>query len=822
MDRVMELDEENQPTSSNEPKPLMSNENKESDEDSGSDLEDDAQLTEQLKTLESELSTNPANYNVHVQFINLLRRMGELEKLRQAREAMNTLFPLTPSMWQEWAKDEASLSSGPEAVATIEKLYERGVCDYLSVSLWCEYLNYIQQCDPSVRECSPDGISKARNLFERALTAGGLHIAEGNKIWEAYREFEEAILYTIDDTDHKAKESQVQRIRSLFHRQLFVPLATLESTLLAYKAWEVDQGSPMNVESTDLDGIAAHVVTAYLKAMELYKVRVEHEEKIVLKDIPEGEKLQHFMSYLSFEKSVGDPARVQVLYERAIAEFPVSSDLWLDYLRYMDKTLKTGNVVRDVYSRASKNCPWVGELWAQYLLALERGHATEKDIFAVFERALQCTFSTVEEYLDLFLTRVDGLRRRILSITEQEAILDFSLVRETFKYASDYLSPQLKNTDSLLRLYAYWARLELNLGKDVVTARGVWENLLKVPILIVFFRFSLSSGLMLEAWKGYITWEMESGNIVEARSIYKRCYSKRFAGTGSEDICYSWLRFEREFGTLEDFDLAVLKVTPRLEELQLYKIQQELKPSAITTGQKEYPVAKNAREKRKGGSNISDQQSPAKRKKTTTQTQKKEQDRVQHQAPVIAHGDETDELKGNMQNTTNEPDKRMADYGSGRAKLYRDQCTIFISNLNFKVNLRNFFADVGGGLAYVDFSNDEHLAAAVAKNKQTLLGKRLSIARSNPKKGKKGGGEDAGRAHSSERGNDGGSAPETRGDSETAEVSHRQSEKLQNTFAVPRSMVKPLGWSDKQRKATEEGDEEPKSNDEFRKMFIKG
>ena len=41
------------------------------------------------------------------------------------------------------------------------------------------------------------------------------------------------------------------------------------------------------------------------------------------------------------------------------------------------------------------------------------------------------------------------------------------------------------------------------------------------------------------------------------------------------------------------------------------------------------------------------------------------------------------------------------------------------------------------GLAYVDFEDDEHLAAAIAKNKLMLLGKKLSIARSNPKQGKK-------------------------------------------------------------------------------------
>ena len=47
-----------------------------------------------------------------LQYIKLLRRMGDIEKLRTAREAMNELFPLSPTMWQEWTKDEASLNTG--------------------------------------------------------------------------------------------------------------------------------------------------------------------------------------------------------------------------------------------------------------------------------------------------------------------------------------------------------------------------------------------------------------------------------------------------------------------------------------------------------------------------------------------------------------------------------------------------------------------------------------------------------------------------------------------------------------------------------------
>lgn len=44
--------------------------------------------------------------------------------------------------------------------------------------------------------------------------------------------------------------------------------------------------------------------------------------------------------------------------------------------------------------------------------------------------------------------------------------------------------------------------------------------------------------------------------------------------------------------------------------------------------------------------------------------------------------------------------------------------------------------------------------------------------------------------------------------------------KGKNTFAVPRN-VRPLGWTSNKPETREEGDEKPKSNDEFRKMFMK-
>ncbi|ONI36463.1 hypothetical protein PRUPE_1G586100 [Prunus persica] len=790
-----------------------------SDSDSGSEDGDQAQKNLQLQTLEAELSTNPGNYDAHVQYIKILRQIADIEKLRQAREAMNELFPLTPSMWQDWAKDEASLSTGSDAFPAIEKLYERGVFEYLSISLWRDYLDFVQENDPSVRECSPAGILKARDLFERALTAAGLHVSEGSKLWEAYRKFEQAIFDATDETDNQARDKQIQRIRTIFHRQLSVPHVNMRSTLLDYKAWEVEQGNILNAGSSDLDGISSHVASAYKKALEMYNARVHLEEQICRQDMSDSEKLQHFMNYLKFEQSSGDPARVQMLYERAITEFPISSYLWLDYTHYLDKTLKVGSIITNVYSRAVKNCPCVGELWVRYLLSLERGHASEKEIAAVFEKSLQCIL-TLDEFLDLYLTRIDGLRRRISCPVEGESVLDYSLIRETFQNASEYFSQYLKNTDGLLRLHAYWARLELNLHKDLQAARGVWESLLKI------------CGSMLEAWQGYITMEADLGHVSEARSLYRRCYSKRFPGTGSEDICYSWLRFEREFGSLDDFDRAVQKVTPRLEELQLFRSQQESK----LTEEGENSSKKNVRDKRKQVSEIPDEHHPAKRQKDASQKPKKAHGK---DSDVLNPGEQTVEKikpKGDKPDIQNE--QRMKERVPEKTKAYADQCTAFVSNINLKANdehLRQFFSDVGGvvairllhdkfsgksrGLAYVDFSDDAHLVAAVAKNKQMLLGKKLSIARSDPKHGKKEHARGSESRESAETSN----GPRAH---QALQSSHnRGSDNVQlrgrNTFAIPRNVLA-LGQTANKPKTEEQGEDKPKSNDEFRNMFLKG
>lgn len=129
------------------------------------------------------------------------------------------------------------------------------------------------------------------------------------------------------------------------------------------------------------------------------------------------------------------------------------------------------------------------------------------------------------------------------------------------------------------------------------------------------------------------------------------------------------------------FAFLLSQVTPRLEELKLYRIQQETKAS---TDQSEISGKRIAREKRKGGSTATDEESSAKRQKNTAQAQKKGyEDKDQLQKHEVNDAQET---KIDLEKTDSAPEKQMKGSDAVRTRGYTDQCTLFISNIHFKAS----------------------------------------------------------------------------------------------------------------------------------------
>lgn len=100
------------------------------DDQDEDDDEEDADEAE-VKALETSLVQNPYDYTNHVALINKLQKMGELERLRAARENMSSKYPLSPELWLSWMRDEIKLAVTSEQKSELVKLCERAVKDYL-------------------------------------------------------------------------------------------------------------------------------------------------------------------------------------------------------------------------------------------------------------------------------------------------------------------------------------------------------------------------------------------------------------------------------------------------------------------------------------------------------------------------------------------------------------------------------------------------------------------------------------------------------------------------------------------------------------------
>lgn len=125
----------------------------------------------------------------------------------------------------------------------------------------------------------------------------------------------------------------------------------------------------------------------------------------------EAEKLVVYKKYIELEKKWSEPSRIQGIYERVLTEFCLNAEIWLEYLKYLDKDLRVPDVILRIYARAVRNCPWVEKIWEGYILALERAQKPWNEIVDCFEKALATGgYTSAAEGCQLWLTHAYQLR----------------------------------------------------------------------------------------------------------------------------------------------------------------------------------------------------------------------------------------------------------------------------------------------------------------------------------------------------------------------------------------------------------------------------
>ncbi|XP_039268549.2 spliceosome associated factor 3, U4/U6 recycling protein-like isoform X1 [Styela clava] len=533
----------------------MEEEDKEEDElSSDEDVEEES--LKEIEELNEKLSRSPFDYHSHITIIKLLRKTGELEKLRDARNVMAKIFPLTQALWLEWIEDEKKYAESEEDHNRIVELFEKAVKDYICPEVWLEYAQY------SIRWLgSEDGLNRIRDVMERSITAVGLHVTEGAALWEMYREFENAMLQNLQPAPGSVSTAEQQekikkqsnKIKTLFKRQLAIPLLDMQTTMQEYIEWCEDE-------------IDSNTKVMYEKSLKQFEELKPFEDALLQTASP---KLEEYQNYIQHEIKLGALERVQCIYERALVENCLNSDFWIQYLKYMSYQIHSPKLLVDVHLRSVRNCPWTGQLWVLYLLALERNNANKEKLNDVFEEALSSGFTSASEYVVLWRTRCSQIRRRISNGSEEIEELRETFVKAT-NYINDKLYPAFDDTgDDNYSMWTFWARCEAGCLKNHNKA---------VDILQTLTQDNADARRKICIWREWYNIERLYGGddkLDKCRSILRQAVqncailpnSERGGIPDAEVACEMLLDFEREFGNIEEMDESRRRVTNKMSKV---------------------------------------------------------------------------------------------------------------------------------------------------------------------------------------------------------------------------------------------------------------
>lgn len=702
---------------------------KESDS-SDSDESDDNEVVHDPKVqqLELQVAGNPYHYDSHVELIKLLRQSGDLDKVRNARDGMSKIFPLTEELWSEWLKDEIPLACIPEQREKVKALFERAVKDYQSVRLWILYCQFMMD----IME-GEDSLQGVRSTFEKAIIAAGLHVTEGSSIWEGYKEFETDILESLEqmvteenkETMMEKISSQRERVMSVFKRQLAVPLLGMQATLREFEDWLEDS-------------VPDAVMIGYEKALAKLEECLPFEDTLGSAQPP---KTAEFKSYLEYELKKGDPARIQCLYERAMKENCLVGDMWTEYTSYLDSNLKITSVVLPVHERAVRNCPWVSLLWQNYLRALERNNQDTNKVKETLDTALGCGFSVSDDYLQLWHSYCDYMRRRVDDWSEDsQQVKD---LRESYKTATEYLQNYFgKDGDPTNLLERSWARVEAFHINDISECQRLWDNAI------------LSNhGREAEYWLEYANILRSCRDIKKCRKVLQRAVQS--ASDNPEMVIQALLSFEREEGTLEDWDAAFSRC--RVQLLRVNERRQKVAEKEVARAKAEEEAQekrKQANADRKAAKKVEQKKAKMEMKKRKASDQGPSGDKNQKSKRIDEDSGEPAAKKPNIDKESNVPSTTHPETSTGESSTTakiphdseKDPNTVFVSNLLFSIDedrLKETFLPLGEiteirlvknqmgkskGFAYIEFKNQSSVQAALSMDRTKLDGRPMFIS----------------------------------------------------------------------------------------------
>ena len=420
---------------------------------------------------------------------------------------------------------------------------------------------------------TPKGIEAARSICERAVVAAGVHVAKGGLIWSLYRELEIVLL-----SMQPGSEEQKERVDKIFRRQLAVPLTNMQATMTEYKEW---------LEANERPALDKNVERTYNSCLNKLKPRQEIEDRLEAAGSDDEKSLEAYKEYLDLELKEANPVRVQSIFERRSADHCLLPQVWTEYVDYLEAKLKMADVSIPVFERAVRNCTWSSTLWIKFLRALERHKQPKAKVVTTMEQALAVGLAPTDTR-DLWLAYIDYERRQMnLDEDNEEDPEAFKKEREelrgVFNRAIENLGA-IEGADPDSKVARYWAAIEADRFHATDQARNIWSQIVMG-----------GTGDKAQYWLEYLTLEKQFGDTKHLRRLFPRAIDR--TQDLPELIGEVWLQFEREEGSLEQYEAAEAKVNARLKVVAEQRANQEAETQARIEKRKERDKDKR-REKR--------------------------------------------------------------------------------------------------------------------------------------------------------------------------------------------------------------------------------
>mgnify|MGYP001033361197 FL=1 len=554
------------------------------DDDSSEDDVDDSKQETELVTLRQSIQSDPYNYQSYINYITLSQQYGNFEHLRFARQAMSEVFPLTPQLWLEWIRDEIKfVTSTTEENKDIIQLFERALNDYLSVSIWLEYIQYrIPFCS------SENSIDELRNLFERALSSCGVHLTDGSRLWTPFIEAENAILdgiismYNENNTNEQLKDKILERvdfILQLYRRELSVPLRNMERIYsgeyqdfcLSYKEY-LPSGYH---EKYDLI-----LKKDFEQACEHLQKCEQFEQEL----IQTHSSLATYQKYIQFETK---PARIQCLYERAILDHCLEGELWLAYIDFIEEYLPTNRILQTALERSLRNSPWIADLWIRFAQHMESNQlADHSELKQIYNRGLNSDPTNLVSFVQLQLAYFQYRRRHFQqeTLAQSSSAEQLNVLKDEIRHLCEYACDQYQelfasstNANLFLKyngqLELFWIYLENQLFHSIENARQIWNG----RTLMSKAHNQLNANL----WKNFYYMEIQYGDEKHARRVLYRALNYVDKMDFPLSICEILLEHENKYGNIQQLKEAKEKIRQAKRKFQI-----EEKPKRQKTNNK--------------------------------------------------------------------------------------------------------------------------------------------------------------------------------------------------------------------------------------------